>query len=436
MPAGRMVLWLLFAGCARAQSVAPVEVRPGAAARVKAPRGEALGVRGEVAAVTFTPATSGTCEPMRLVAHGSETYLSYGSRGTFVRRLADGSLVDLSLHGVVPHGSIVVKVEAVRGDDMIVEVKGVDSADSGTGRFFRRHAGVWTALADDMQHSIDGLAPWLDGGVLASGYAYARDGGAWSRVRDLQAFAWTSAASALPAFAVEESVCPSEFEFTAETDGRILVSGRGCAGKQSRAGSSWSVVRWSPAGGGMRAQLAQFGDDWKPGPVAIVGPTRMLATAILGRRSAYRTIVASFDGTGWTLLPPADGGAEQIEVDAEERPWLRMSHGALVQLTADGRWVARTVAGASVRDFGGLRGAWAWVLADGGDLWVRPAGGEFARARLATGEFEPRQLRAEQVALVGDELWVTVGYDARQLRTLGIRSHPCVLLLRSATNKP
>ncbi len=40
------------------------------------------------------------------------------------------------------------------------------------------------------------------------------------------------------------------------------------------------------------------------------------------------------------------------------------------------------------------------------------------------------------VDLVGDELWVTVRYDEPRSRGLGLRGHPCVLLLRSAANTP
>lgn len=76
----------------------------------------------------------------------------------------------------------------------------------------------------------------------------------------------------------------------------------------------------------------------------------------------------------------------------------------------------------AVRDLGGLGDAWAWVVQTDGTLWLRPAGGKFARAPLRLPDFGERQLRAERVALADDVLWVTAGYS----------EHHCVVLLRSA----
>lgn len=421
---------LLVAGCARAQESAPPAVTKPAPTHAQshapapvplAPEGvDATQATDTAAEVTFTSATSGTCDPIRLLAHGRETYISYGRR-TLARLLPDGSLTDLGFPDIRSNGEFheqvtVAAIEAVTGDDLHVRVRQGRYRD----QFFRRHAGVWTNLDEDMRRNIADLAPWLDGSVLASGLCYRDNPGPCGGLA-LQAFGGSTEAPKFPELSAPDGC--NYFEFTTAPDGRILASGGLCRADGRNLDDQWTVVRWSPADGTTYERFPMTDDDWYPGPVAIRGPSHMFATVKYGDSSDRRSMVAAFDGAAWTLLPPLAGHVAQLADDTDGRPWLRMLDGRLVRYTAAGQWDRLAFPTGEVRDFGGLRDAWAWVVETNGTLWLRPSGGKFARATLRRPEFGEQQLRAERVALAGDELWVTVGYNEKA---------SCLLLLRSA----
>lgn len=418
---GRLALASLLAvDCARPQEpatpIAAESPRPAAALELAREGTDTTQARDGAADLTFTKATSGTCEKLRLLVHGDDVFLAYGDRGTFVRLLPDRSIEDLSLRDVVDEGERVVAVEAAAGGDLYVRTR-MEAGLERWQRFFRRHDGAWTELGKDMRRTIADVEPWLDGSVLASGHCHRDHPGPCGGLA-LQAFGGPVAAPRFPQ--LEDPNECAYFRFTASTDGRIVGSGGLCRQGSRDLVARWHVAHWSPASGPAIEQFMMPTREWSPGPLTLAGPTATLATARVGERSRARTLVAAFDGAAWTLLPPVAGEAEQIVADAEARPWLRMDDGRLVRYTAAGRWDRLSFPTGPVDDVGGLRDAWASVLQSDGTLWLRPAGGEFARASLRLPEFGEQELRAKQVARVEGVPWVTIGYG----------KHGCTLLLR------
>lgn len=427
-PGARLLAFagLLAAGCAKPREPSTAADAP-PPPRVRIPREhvDAEQSRPGAADLRFVKATSSACKPMRLVTHDGEAFVSYGEGGTFARLRANGDLDDLSLRAAVEPGELVVAIEAGADGTLYVRTRQVHDTSNQSERFFARSGGVWTDLSAAMRRNVDHIAPWLDGSVLASGTCYRDHPGPCEGLA-LQSYGGSVAAPRFPELRSAEPC--SAFVFTAATDGRIVASGGLCPAPGRPLDPRWTLVRWSPDSGAAIDRIPLSDAPWTPGPLRITGPSTIVATAITERGEHPHTDVAIFDGAAWTLLPPVAGWARQLEVDGDGRPWLRTLDGHVVRYTADGAWARLGFPTDPVREFGGLQGAWAWVLQFDGTLWLRPAGGRFARATLRLPELGARDLPAVHVALVEGAPWVTVasGGDAqgRNRCTMLLRGEP------------
>jgi len=412
----------------------PVTVAPAAPVELAEERvDDSLGTT-TVSNVKLSVATSKTCKPLHLATDGRDKYIGYGEKGTFIRLLPAGKVENLSIPSdpdPVEAIGTVTTIDAAWDDKMLVRVDAPSARVGIVERFYLRSGGRWSLL-----HTADQAARWLDGSVLTSHTCFPGVGNTCKAV-DLTVVDGSSATPVpqFPQFSADvvERTCASEHRLTARPDGQFFLSGKFCNDATRVRESSWYALRWSPAGGSVIHKLPHdTGLEWAPGPVAMVAPDQLHATAIVLQGDRHHSVVASFDGTDWSLLPALAGQVVQLEVDTDGALWLLLLDDArrtrIVRRAPGGDWTRLGFPTTPI-EFGGLGSAWAWIRENNGALWLRPSAGKFAYMTIVVPEADPPHRLARRVTVVGDEVFVEAGAppDPRN------GNLQCVFLLRSGT---
>lgn len=364
-----------------------------------------------VANIKLSIATSKTCKPLHLATDGRDKYIGFGIKGTFIRLLPGGKVEDLSIppdpRYAEDHGTVTA-IEAAWDDNLLVRVDAPSARLGIVERLYLRSGGRWSLLG-----TADQAARWLDGSVLTSSTCWPGVGNICKPI-DLTVVGGSSTTQIpqFPEFSAEaaEITCANEQRFTARPDGQFFSSGRFCDDPTKARESSWYALRWSPAGGPVIHKIPYAtGLDWAPGPVAMVAPDRLYASAIVQQDDRRHSVVATFDGADWSLLPALAGHVVQLEVDPEGALWLLLQDDdrrtRIVRRAPGGEWTRLGGPTAPI-EFGGLGSAWAWIRENDGALWLRPSAGKFAHMKVVVPEAEKPNRLARRVTVIGDEVFV------------------------------
>lgn len=387
-----------------------------------------------VSNIKLSVASSKTCKPLHLATDGRDKYIGFGIKGTFIRLLPGGKVEDLSIPSdpePIEEIGTVTTIDAAWDNNLLVRVDAPSARVGIVERFYLRSGGRWSLL-----HAADQAARWLDGSVITSHTCYPGVGNICKPI-DLKVVGGSSTTPIpqFPQFSAEtaELNCANEQRFTARPDGQFFSSGRFCHDPKQSRESSWYALRWSPTGG---PEIHKFshatGLDWAPGPVAMLAPNLLHASAIVQQGDRRHSVVASFDGAEWSLLPALAGHVIQLEVDAGGALWLLMlgddRRTRMVHRAPGGDW-AKVSGPTTPVEFGGLDSAWAWIRENNGALWLRPSAGKFAYMTIVVPEAEQPHRLAQRVTVVGDELFVETTAPPEPYND-NLR---CTFLLRSGT---